>query len=54
MLFQDAVGGGEGERSQPRRWKDWVLEKEMELRLEVPAEASIDVKVCEVRAVCAV
>ena len=37
---QDVAGGGE-----ERPWKDWVLEKEMELRLEVPEDMTVDVKV---------
>lgn len=40
MLLQATAGGG-GER----QWKDWVLEKETELRLEVPEETAVDVKV---------
>lgn len=33
-----------GEKEE-RQWKDWVLEKETELRLEVPEDAAVDVKV---------
>lgn len=56
-------GGGTGEKP-PRKWKDWVLERETELRLEVPDQDSslIDVKVrhaspsslptCERQALC--
>lgn len=40
MLLQATAGGG-GER----QWKDWVLEKETELRLEVPEDTLVDVKV---------
>lgn len=39
--FLQATAGGEEER----QWKDWVLEKETELRLEVPEDAAVDVKV---------
>ena len=37
---QGAAGGGE-----ERPWKDWVLEKETELRLEAPEDTTVDVKV---------
>ena len=30
---------------EERPWKDWVLEKETELRLEVPEDGTIDIKV---------
>jgi polyribonucleotide 5'-hydroxyl-kinase len=36
---QGAAGGGE-----ERPWKDWVLEKETELRLEAPEDTTVDVK----------
>ena len=38
--------GGGGERPA-RKWKDWVLERETELRLEVPDQdgSPIDIKV---------
>ena len=40
VLLQDT----EGERKE-RPWKDWVLEKETELRLEVPEDTTVDIKV---------
>ena len=46
-MFQGAAAG-EGEQQQPqRRWKDWVLERETELRLEVPDQdgCPVDIKV---------
>ena len=45
VLIQGAVGGGEG--GEQRQWKDWILEKETELRLEVPEDAAVDIKVGE-------
>ena len=42
MFLQSATAGG----GEQRRWKDWVLEKETELRLEVPEGAAVDIKVC--------
>lgn len=39
-------GGGEKPQQQ-RKWKDWMLEKETELRLEIPDQdvSAIDIKV---------
>lgn len=43
MLLQAAAGGEEG--GEVKQWKDWVLEKETELRLEVPVDKAVDIKV---------
>ena len=42
-VLQQATAGAEG--GEERRWKDWKLDRETELRLEVPDDVTIDVKV---------
>ena len=49
-LQQGATAAGEGGEQPPlqqRRWKDWVLERETELRIEVPDQdgSPVDIKV---------
>jgi hypothetical protein len=41
------AGGGDGGERPPRKWKDWALERETELRLEAPDQEGslIDIKV---------
>ena len=42
-FLQGAADGAQKQTERP--WRDWVLEKETELRLEVPDDAAVDVKV---------